>query len=83
MLLRTQATLLVANNGSEAVELAQQSPDLILMDIQMPEMDGISAAQKIKSKAPDIIIIALTANVLPEDIKDTRTQALTGTSETR
>ena len=62
----------VANNGKEALEMVQKTPfDLILMDIQMPEMDGIDATRlirkldnPIKSSIP---IIALTANALKGD----------------
>ena len=64
--------ILIVNNGREAVEqVAEQDFDLILMDIHMPEMDGITATRKIramddpqKSQTP---IIALTANALRGD----------------
>ncbi len=58
-----------ASNGKEAVELAlKERPDLILMDIQMPEMDGISATReiRIKSSSPPPII-ALTAKAMKGD----------------
>jgi PAS domain S-box-containing protein len=62
----------IANNGKEAVEMVQQkSYDLVLMDIQMPEMDGMQATQCIRKlaevKKASIPIIALTANVLKGD----------------
>jgi Amt family ammonium transporter len=67
----------VANNGLEAVELIKKRPfDLILMDCQMPTMDGFTAASTIRSleqsgdlKGPNhpIPIIALTANALKGD----------------
>lgn len=51
-----------ASNGREAVETSLKTrPDVILMDLKMPLMDGIEAAKKIKSVFPDIKIIALTA----------------------
>ena len=53
-----------ATNGKEAVELAvAEVPDLILMDIMMPEMDGLQAAQLIREnpKTRSIPIIAVTA----------------------
>ncbi|HTL10557.1 MAG TPA: ATP-binding protein, partial [Chitinophagaceae bacterium] len=62
----------IADNGRKAVEMLQQQDfDLILMDIQMPEMDGITATQQIrqlenKAKA-GIPIVALTANALKGD----------------
>jgi PAS domain S-box-containing protein len=65
----TKATIRIANDGVEAVnEVARALPDLIFMDIQMPNMDGIQACEIIKSTHPDIPIIALTANVMAHDI---------------
>lgn len=49
-------------NGREAVELARTlKPDLILMDLIMPEMDGIQATKMIKMEMPDIKIMMLTS----------------------
>jgi predicted ATPase/signal transduction histidine kinase/CheY-like chemotaxis protein/tRNA A-37 threonylcarbamoyl transferase component Bud32 len=62
--------LTVAKNGREAIELARsQHPNLILMDVQMPEMDGIEAMQHIRqdSTLVDVPIIALTALAMPAD----------------
>ena len=59
----------IANNGIEVLEmLEKQSYDVILMDMQMPEMDGITATRIIRqSSKPQPWIIAITANVLEED----------------
>ncbi|QIK37846.1 response regulator [Caldichromatium japonicum] len=63
-------TVMTANDGAEAVRLsATQSYDLILMDVQMPGMDGLAATQLIRqqlSKRP-LPIIAMTANIFVED----------------
>jgi len=63
-LLKDKYTLLIATNGKEAVELAQkEKPNLILMDITMPVMNGIQACELIKSNSEtaDIPLIFLTA----------------------
>ena len=65
----------VAENGQEAVRLAQQEPfDLILMDVQMPEMDGFEATAAIRAWEKDtgrhIPIIALTAHAMTGDRED-------------
>ena len=60
----------VANNGLEALDAAdKKSYDLIFMDIQMPEMDGITATKEIFKRFPKMRpkIVAVTANVLQED----------------
>jgi CheY-like chemotaxis protein len=63
-----QALIIEAKDGVEAVEQYQKnSPDLILMDIQMPQLNGIEATKKIRTMEKDIEIpiIALTAGSLP------------------
>jgi two-component system, NarL family, response regulator LiaR len=51
-----------AENGAEAVELcAQRHPDVVLMDLKMPQMDGATATRLITERFPDIRVIALTS----------------------
>ncbi|MBL4575503.1 MAG: PAS domain S-box protein [Opitutaceae bacterium] len=61
----------VANNGREALEaLERQDYDVVLMDVQMPELDGLEATQEIiKRWDEDVrpVIVAMTANAMPED----------------
>jgi len=55
-------SILEAENGIEAIEhFKDNKPDLILMDILMPEMNGIIATQKILEIDPNAIIVAITA----------------------
>jgi len=52
-----------ASTGVEAIALAEKlSPDVILMDIYMPEMDGLQAAKVIRAKFPNIAIVMLTSS---------------------
>ncbi len=61
----------VANNGLEAIETLERRPyDVVLMDVQMPELDGLDATRRICERwSPETRphIIAMTANALPED----------------
>lgn len=51
----------VASDGLEAVEAARQlQPHVLLMDVKMPQMDGIAATHQIKSEFPDVRVILLT-----------------------
>ncbi len=55
-----------ASNGSEAVRVCERlRPDVVLMDLMMPEMDGVTAARIIHQRFPETRIIALTS--FPED----------------
>ena len=73
MLCDAEADLTVvgeAENGAEAVALAaSEAPDLIVMDIRMPEMNGLDAAARIRQspKTGAIPILAATAKAMPGD----------------
>lgn len=70
----TNVNVIFAGNGVEAIEQANShSPDLILMDIQMPIMDGITACETLRKQAFDKPIIALTANVMADHIERYKT----------
>ena len=59
-----------AANGQEAVKLcAEQNPDVVLMDLMMPVMDGVTAIRKILKDHPDIRILALTSFVENEMVQ--------------
>ena len=72
------ATCEVAENGKEALDKFEASEpgtyDIILMDIQMPIMDGYSAARAIRASshpsAKDIVVIAMTANAFVDDVRE-------------
>lgn len=58
-----------AASGREAVQLAHQlHPDVILMDIQMPDGDGLMATRQIREALPEIAIVILTASELDEHL---------------
>ena len=81
LLQRLNVEAMMAHDGKEAVDLSAEYPvDLILMDLQMPEMDGLEATRYILQreaiKPPQIV--AMTANALPEDRIRCREAGMTG-----
>lgn len=60
---------ILGRDGNEAWELFKKdTPDICVLDVMMPEMDGFTLAEKIKEANPDIPVIFLTAKSLKEDI---------------
>ena len=73
----------VANNGIEALEIFKQAPknhyDLVLMDCEMPEMDGFTATERIREFENDEIhtlIVALTAHVMEDQLDKCRASGM-------
>jgi DNA-binding NarL/FixJ family response regulator len=68
-----------ANNGEDAVQKSLASnPDLVILDISMPILDGFGAAKKIQELQPNIPILMLSMYALPEVVRYTRTAGLQG-----
>ncbi|MBU8892766.1 MAG: response regulator [Bacteroidales bacterium] len=65
---KTKAKVVWARDGVEAISMCKQhEPDLILMDIKMPNMDGLEATREIKKTYPEIPVIAQTAYAMEND----------------
>lgn len=62
-------TILEAQNGQDAIDRCQQHAgiELVLMDIQMPVMGGLEATRHLKKMRPELLIVALSGKVMPED----------------
>lgn len=73
IVLQKRYNLLRAHNGIEAVTMNEEEhPDLILMDIRMPEMDGLDAIRIIKEVNNKVPVIALSAYAFPENIREAK-----------
>jgi DNA-binding NarL/FixJ family response regulator len=60
-----------AETGKEAIEMSQQlKPDLVLLDIYMPDGNGLDAAREIRKKVPDTAIVLLTSSELDEHLRE-------------
>ena len=68
-LLEDDYNLLIARDGAQGVSMAQKhKPDLILMDISLPVMDGYEATRKIRTTLKSTPIIGLSANAMQSDV---------------
>ncbi len=69
LLSRTGARVIVAINGKEAMKQYEENPgiDVVIMDIQIPEVDGYETTRQLKSRNPKIPVIAQTAFAMAED----------------
>lgn len=73
---------LLAESGREALSIvAGQTPDFVLMDCHMPELDGLETTRRIRALSGpgrDVVIIAMTASALPEEIDRCRASGMDG-----
>ncbi|HLM93232.1 MAG TPA: response regulator transcription factor [Gaiellaceae bacterium] len=59
-----------ANDGEEATRLAGElEPDVVLMDLSMPVLDGFEASRRIRAEAPTTTVVVLTGSSYAEDVK--------------
>jgi CheY-like chemotaxis protein len=81
LLERSNYQVLGAHNGQKALEIARQElPDLIVMDLSIPEVDGWTAGRELKAdpRTASIPLLALTAHTLPGDRKRTMESGFDG-----
>jgi DNA-binding NarL/FixJ family response regulator len=68
-----------AGDGSEAVELARRlGPDLVLMDVSMPVLDGFEATREIRAEAEDVRVLMLTGSNSRADVDRSREAGASG-----
>lgn len=72
-LLEEEYRLLVAKDGAAGVAMAEEhKPDLVIMDIALPVMDGYEATRRIRAKLPDLPIIGLSSHAMSGDAEKAR-----------
>jgi DNA-binding NarL/FixJ family response regulator len=68
-----------ATNGKQALELAAElAPDVILMDISMPIMDGLEATRRLRERDPSVRVLMLTESDFPGDVMRARKAGASG-----
>ena len=68
-----------ASDGEEAVAIVREHrPDVVLMDIAMPVLDGIAATEQIRGESPETRVIVLTGSAATEDISRARAAGAAG-----
>jgi|SRR4051812_16115373 DNA-binding NarL/FixJ family response regulator len=68
-----------ATDGATAVDLVRrETPDIVLMDIAMPVMDGIAATVAIRAETPETRVIVLTGSDAPQDVSRARAAGAAG-----
>jgi two-component system cell cycle response regulator DivK len=72
-LLEEEYSLLVARDGAAGVAMAEENqPDLVIMDIALPIMDGYEATRRIRSRFPAMPIVGLSSHAMPGDAEKAR-----------
>lgn len=72
-LLEEQYSLIVARDGAQGVALAEERhPDLVIMDIAIPVMDGYEATRRIRQKFPALPIVGLSSHAMSGDAEKAR-----------
>lgn len=68
-----------ARNGSAAVEMAERlKPDIVCLDVMMPEMDGLEALQAIKHTLPGVAVVMISGNASPDNVREALEQGAAG-----
>jgi two-component system, NarL family, response regulator LiaR len=69
----------LARDGAQAVELAEKlQPDVVLMDISMPVLDGFAATKEVRRRVPDTCVLMLTGSNARGDVDKARTAGAAG-----
>ncbi len=68
LLLKNDYEVFLAKDAAEAFsQIKEHSPEVILLDVTLPDMDGLRALERIKQDHPDVIVIVMTGTILTEE----------------